>query len=110
MEKWNMSFCFKLDCGKRVPPKLIEFEAENDNDAKLKIINICKKIVSRTHKLKWNYFIVLAVPYSDIGFDGNRMIRIKIRYSNKRILRVKNPDKILVQGYGPEALKKIWED
>ena len=111
-EIWSMIFSFELDYNSPNYPKWVEFIAKDNDDAKLKILNICKKIVSRTHKSKWEYFIIQAMPYLESSkcFDGNRMIRVKPWYSNRRILRIKNPDKILVQGYGPEALKKLGED
>lgn len=111
-EIWSMIFAFDLDCNNRNYPKWIEFIAKDNDDAKLRIINICKKIVSITRQSKWKYFVIQAMPYlkSGDGLDGNRMIRVKRRYFNRRILRIKNPNKVLVQGYGPEALKELGED
>ncbi|MBI2635575.1 MAG: hypothetical protein HYW79_03495 [Parcubacteria group bacterium] len=111
-EIWSMIFNFGLSNNNPNYPRVIKFIAKDDNEAKQKILNICKKIVSRMRQSKWEYFIIQAMPYlkSDEGLDGNRMIRVKPKYSNRRILIIKNPDKVLVQGYGSEALEKLDRD
>ncbi|MBI2446909.1 MAG: hypothetical protein HYV51_03835 [Parcubacteria group bacterium] len=109
-EKWSMIFGFNLVYKNYHYPRFINFDAENDQDAKKKVLDFCKKIVARMKHAKWEYFIIQAMPYckqkSEI-LDGNRMIRIKLKFSNRKILRIKNPDKVLVQGYGTEALKQL---
>lgn len=111
MEAWSLSFNFNLDYeGKQ--PKHVTFIAKTDEDAKNKILNICQKIVSRRRKAKWDFFIMHAMPYlslHDRKCDGERTLRIKDKFSNRRILGIKNPEKVLVQGYGNEALNKISE-
>jgi len=101
-EIWSMVFVFDFQRRNKSYPQT-EFMAENDNDAKLKVLNICKENVQRIRQFKWKYFViqVFPCPKSDDDFSYiNRTIRVKIRYANRRILRIKNPEKILVQGYG----------
>ena len=109
-EKWSMALGFNLEYTNYHYPKYIDFEAKNDQDAKEKILNICKKIVARMKHAKWEYFIINAMPYlkpKNAVLDSNRMIRVKLKFSNRKILRIKNPDKALVQGYVAEALKQF---
>jgi len=75
-EKWSMAFSFGLEYRNYHYPKYIDFEAENDQDAKKQILNLCKKIVVRMKHAKWEYFIIQAMPYwksENAILDGNRL-------------------------------------
>lgn len=91
----------------------IEFMAKDDAEAKNKILNYFKKVVASMRKTRGRFLMIQAVPLMRDGErfvgDGNRMLRNKHRYSDKRLLRMKDPDKVFVQGYGPEAQEKLYE-
>jgi hypothetical protein len=79
----------------------VSFRARNDSEAKAKIVEFAQKVLGRTKK-KNRGIGVLAWPEDQKTRQliGDRLIRIKYRFRNRNILRVKNPDVALVQGYG----------
>jgi len=63
-ERWSPTLTFSTDY--KIISKHKKFEAENVHDAKLKILDICKKAVfRRRHSTSWNFFMVHAMPYLD---------------------------------------------
>ena len=91
--------------------RYIEFTAKSNKVAKAKVLDIAKKSAARLRKKNVAFFIQ-AAPYvfernGRRVLDGNRILRNKLRYSNKNILRVVNPDVAFVQGYGPKALDRL---
>ncbi len=90
----------------------VDFQAVDDKEAKTKILEVLRRKLSRVKWTRDRTLSVMAMPPMKAedprkGLDGNRMIRNRYSYSGKRILRIKNPELALVQGYGPEALEKL---
>ena len=83
-----------------------EFTAKDNNDAKRKVLNIVKRFIRRLPKPAKEY-LINVIAYPDKGeVKGPKLLRLRYGFDNRRILRVKNPDKALVQGYGP----KQWDE
>ncbi|MBI2640475.1 MAG: hypothetical protein HYW91_01155 [Candidatus Sungbacteria bacterium] len=113
-EKWNLILIF-LDTPRRSPRLLIkdiDFEAKDDMAAKQKMLDLLKRSLKRIRRMRNRTLFATAAPYVVLngreGLDGNRIIRNRRAYSNKQLLRVTKPDLALVQGFGTEALKKIF--
>ncbi len=109
MEKWSFLFSTSTVYDYRYKGifKNYTFYAKNNEDAKKQVLALTKKFISRLRR-KDLYIYVHAMPYLKNGvLDGERLLRLRDRFSNKSILNIKNPDVALVQGYGPEALEKL---
>ena len=115
VELWSLHYTvssLKLNSPPRTIVGYVDFYAKDDEDAKRKILGILKSKMARVKWTKDRLLLVMASPCleadnPDKGYDGNRMIRNKHSYSGKRILRIKNPELALVQGYGAEAWDKL---
>jgi len=93
--------------------KSFDFEAIGDDDAKKIILVNLKRFVRKVKTMRGRRLMIFAAPClkqegERRALDGDRLIRLKIDFSsNKKILKITRPDNALVQGYGPEALKKL---
>lgn len=82
------------------------FTTTGDKAAKEKVLQLVQRFVKSLRRR--DLFIqVMAAPYINYNpnedrnmIDGERMLRIRHGYANRRILRVINPDIALVRGYG----------
>jgi hypothetical protein len=93
----------------RVVSKSIDFKAINNVEAKAKVLAILKRVVSRVKNIQDKCVSDMTLPREprtgEVYVTTDDMIRARDYYRNRRILRIKNPDIALVQGYGSEA----WE-
>ena len=109
MEKWSIYLLANDfdDLRYKGISRYQDFNAKNNGEAKKKVLALTKKFISRLRR-KGLFIYVHAMPRLKSGtLNGNRMIRLKDKFSNRRLLHIKNLDIALVQGYGPEALKKL---
>ena len=86
----------------------IEFTAKNNDDAKRKVLNFAKQFIKNLPKPanKGEYFThVIAHPVNN-EVRGPKLLRLRHGFDNRRILKVKDPNIALVQGYGP----KQWDE
>lgn len=92
----------------------ITFKAENTKEAKFKILGFLKKTLTRIGSMKNKFLIAHAVPLGVVDgrkvYFGDEMLRPKRAYCNRKILGIKNPDRVFVQGAGPEVLKNLGEN
>lgn len=79
----------------------------NGSVAKQKMLECLKKSLIRNPK--HNYLHGMMFPDSSNSQENlaELIVRVKTRFSNRRLLNIKNPEKVLVQGYGPEIMDKL---
>ena len=111
MEKWRFHFSTTAfeDLRYQGISRHEEFYAKNNDEAKTKVLELTKSLISRLRRRDLFIFI-FAMPFlnkEEKVLNGERMIRIKDKFLNKRILHISNPEVALVQGYGPKALEEI---
>jgi hypothetical protein len=89
----------------------VSFNAVDSVDAKKKLLTILKRIVSHTKSISSKLFVVNAFPNDPLPdklfVNVDETIRLKRSHANRRLLGIRNPEKVLVQGYGPEVLKRL---
>jgi hypothetical protein len=91
----------------------IMFQARNNEEAKRKILKFLQRAVASMKPAKDKVLVLadLALPLDPRKGESicraEDIIRLKHGWDNMRLLRVKNPNAVLVQGYGPEALKRL---
>jgi len=75
--------------------------------AKIKMLNHLKKVLICNPK--HNFVIATMFPDSPNKKENRAelIVRPKNKFSNRRLLRIKNTDKVLVQGYGSETLDEL---
>ena len=88
------------------------FTATDDKEAKEKVLELVKKFVKRLRKKDCLVYI-LAAPYINYSpenkrniMNGDRQLRLRREYRNKRILHIKNPEVVFVQGYGRKQFEQ----
>ena len=80
-----------------------------DKEVKQKMLDHLKKVLRR----RKNHRHIHAMLFPDTPRKGEKdkrtedIIRVKDGFSNRKLLRIKDPEQVLVQGYGPEALKEL---
>jgi hypothetical protein len=87
----------------------VKFTAKNKRAARLRILELYKTSIRRLKTCKGRFPQIQAGrcigDTNDI--DSKTLVRIRHRYSNRRVLRVKEPDKAFVYGYGAEAVEEL---
>ncbi len=88
------------------------FRARTNDEAKGKMLAILQRKIARIKNVRARVFIPEAFPQEpEEGASvvyAHEMIRLKPYYANRRLLRIRNPDVALVQGYGPKAHDKLF--
>jgi len=91
--------------------RIVAFRVGTTGEAKKKVLAILKRAVAHVKDMGSMVLIADAVPMDTKGGvrvgSADETLRPRRRYSNRRLLGIKNPDAILVQGYGPDALRRI---
>ena len=89
----------------------VSFRAQTADEAMLILLQFVQKTFAKTADMHKKLFRGIALPHqSENGgiTQATEMIRLKQRYdTGQRILRIKNPRKAFVQGYGPNALTQL---
>ena len=88
----------------------INFNTENLGMAKEIILKQSQKILRRYKRVREKKIQIDAMPYfvnTPEVLNGDMTIRNKDRFWSSAILRIKNPDVVLVEGYGPKALAEL---
>jgi hypothetical protein len=88
-----------------------KFRAADAAEAKRKILAILKRAIASTKDVGRKTICDMALPSEPAAGQNavfaEEMIRLKDRYGNRRLLRIKDPEKVLVQGYGPKTLEEL---
>lgn len=108
---WYSIYEWKRDDELDVLNREILFKAKNVDEAKKIILRVLKRSFSHVKNLARRPIVIQAGPYRS-GEWGNStpevsLLRLDPRYANKRLLRVKNPDVVLVEGSNEEALRRV---
>lgn len=115
--EWGLLYSIsklKDDEDKKYPLlRVIIFRVQTIEEAKATVLNLLKRAYRGVRNTRNKILTAQAMPYGiengqRVGY-GDEMLRPKFKYSNKRILRIKNPNMVLVQGYGAETDDKIYE-
>lgn len=82
-----------------------------DKEIKQELLSYLKKVLKRKKSHRFIHAMLFAgTPRKGESFTRSEdIIRVKRGYSNRKLLRINNPDLVLVQGYGPEALEALGE-
>jgi hypothetical protein len=95
-------------------PKDVIFLAETEKDALQIALQKLKTAIRRTRGTEplividmLNPKTVLKPKQMHLDHSASQLYRIKERYSNRRLLRIKNPSACFVKGYGPKALVQL---
>lgn len=115
-EEWNFWFSVSSFASAKEYGRFyfwnVDFRARDDKEAKAKVLKILKQKVGRLKSMRNRVLGGMAAPRLLVdgkgGCDGDRMIRVRFSYSySKKLLRVRDPNRVLVQGHGPEALEEL---
>ena len=89
--------------------RVINITGDIDSAKRLMLEHLKKVLIRRPSH---NYIHAVLFPDSSNWQENleGLMVRVKNRFANRRLLRIKNPNKIFVQGYGNLALAKLTGD
>ena len=111
--KWSVQLSFhSVDSDRDLPHYHNKFEEMDMKKVKRRILIYIKTKVTKLGRIRGQWFFMLhAMPYMPSGkcLDGEQMIRVRDKFSDRRILRVTDPDAAFVVGYGegqPEELRR----
>ena len=84
----------------------LDFKSPDITAAKKILLSYCQKLIKRIKNIKHTIIVLQALPRLEdengkTYLVGEQMLRLRSQYSNRKILQIKNPDVVFVQGYGP---------
>ena len=89
--------------------RVINITGDIDSAKRLMLRHLKRVLIKRPSH---NYIHAVLFPDSSNWQENleDLMVRVKSYFANRRLLRIKNPDKVFVQGYGNLALAKLTGD
>lgn len=88
---------------------VIQYKKPNQKEGLLMALNLLQKWIIRSKEQRddkpLNWSVGLVGKRVMGKYDG--IYRIRHRFQNRRILRIKDPIKIFIEGYGPDTLEAL---